>query len=119
MPEKANNPETLRSSADGTLELLKKWKEDRTWVFVIARFDGRDEHRFWARIGNVSTGEVWLAGESVMMTLRLDADDCQYTELLQPPPDVRIHSRDFECCLMIRSPKMSALLVAHKARVFT
>ena len=102
------------SSAEDVLRLLNKWKQEGIWVFTIARLGGRDEHRFWAKIGNVSKEEVWLAGESAMLSLRLDEDRCEYSEVLQPPPDVRVPSKDFICCLMIRSPKISALLVAHK-----
>jgi len=95
------------------MRLLRRWKKQGIWVFAIARLDGRDEHRFWAKIGDVSEEEVWLAGESAMLSLRLD-DNCTYSELLKPPPDVRVRSKDFDCCLMVRSPKLSALLVAHK-----
>jgi hypothetical protein len=107
----------MRSSAEDVVKLLKKWQKHGIWIFAIARLDGRDEHRFWAKIGNVSKDEVWLAGESAMLSLRLDDDKCEYSEVLKPPPDVRIRSKDFDCCLMIRSPKISALLVAHKPQV--
>lgn len=103
--------------AADAVRLLKKWKTEGVWLFAIARLDGRDEHRFWAKIGNVSEGELWLAGDSAMLSLRLDDERCEYSEVLQPPPDVRIRSKDFDCCLMIRSPKVSVLLVAHKPQV--
>lgn len=104
----------MRSSAQDAVRLLKKWKQDGVWVFAIARLRARDEHRFWAKIGNISRHEVWLAGESAMLSLSLDDPECKYSEVLKPPPDVRVRSEDFDCCLMIRSPKVSALLVAHK-----
>ena len=104
----------MRSSTQDAISLLRKWKRQGVWVFAIARLEARDEHRFWAKIGNVSSKEVWLAGESAMLSLRLDDDKCEYSEVLKPPPDVRIRAKDFDCCLMIRSKKISALLVAHK-----
>jgi hypothetical protein len=103
----------MRSSAEDAIKLLKKWKKNGIWVFAIARLDGRDEHRFWAKIGSVSEEEVWLAGESAMLSLRINRR-CEYSEVLKPPPDVRVRSKDFDCCLMIRSRELSALLVAQK-----
>jgi hypothetical protein len=92
------------------LELLEQWRADGSWVFAVVRFSGGDEHQFWARVRTASTHEIWLAGESAMVSLRLESNGCQYLDLSTNPPEFDNHLKDFARCLTIRCGEFSAVL---------
>jgi hypothetical protein len=102
----------MRCTPERALELLEQWRIDGSWVFAVARFSEGDEHRFWARIRSSGKSELWLAGESAMVSLRLECNGCQYSELFVLPSDFANHLNDFQRCLAIRCNEFSAVLGA-------
>ncbi len=104
----------MRCTPEHALALLEQWRTYGTWILVIAHFDGGDEHRLWARIRSAGPNEIWLAGESAMVSLRIDSKGCQYSELPGPPPEVPTHHRNFGPCLNIQCSEFSAVLASLK-----
>lgn len=102
----------MRCTPERALKLLEKWRANKSWIFAVARFSEGDEHRFWARIQGSGKSELWLAGESAMVSLRLEPNGCQYSELFAFPPGFARHLDDFHQCLAIRCNQFSAVLGA-------
>lgn len=105
----------MRCTPERALELLNRWRADGSWIFAVARFSEGDEHRFWARIQSSGKSELWLAGESAMVSLRLERNGCQYSESSALPPDFAHHLNDFRHCLAIRCNEFSAVLGARSS----
>ncbi len=104
----------MRCTPEHALELLERWKADGSWVFAVARFGEGDEHRFWARVRGADKNEIWLAGESAMVSLRPDSKACKYEELSTLPPEIAQHLGSFDRCLSVQCDEFSATLVALK-----
>jgi len=102
----------MQCTPDRARELLDQWRADGSWIFAVARFSEGDEHRFWARIQGLGNSELWLAGESAMVSLRLESNGCQYSELFALPSDFARPLDDFRHCLGIRCNEFSAVLGA-------
>lgn len=102
----------MQCTPERALELLDQWREDGSWIFAVAPFSEGDEHRFWARVQSSGKRELWLAGESAMVSLRLEPNGCQYSELSTLPPDLARQLNDFRQCLAIRCNEFSAVLGA-------
>lgn len=102
----------MRCTPERALELLDQWRADGYWVFAVARFSEGDEHRFWARIGSSGKSELWLTGESAMVSLRLASNGCQYSEMSTLPADFAAHHAEFRHYLAIRCSEFSAILGA-------
>jgi hypothetical protein len=104
----------MRCTPERALELLEQWRADGSWIFAVARFSEGDEHRFWCRIRSVEKREIWLAGESAMVSLRLEGNGCQYSELATLPAEFAEHLPPFSRCLTIQCDTFSAALGALK-----
>ncbi|HEV2424001.1 MAG TPA: hypothetical protein VGZ29_04140 [Terriglobia bacterium] len=102
----------MQCTRERALELLDRWRAQGSWLFAVARFSEGDEHRFWARVQTSGRSELWLAGESAMVSLRLEHNACQYSEVLALPPDFSEHLSDFCQGLVIRCNEFSAVLGA-------
>ena len=104
----------MRCTPERAFELLGRWRDDGAWVFAVARFSEGDEHRFWARIQNSAAGEIWLAGENSMVSLRLDAEACQFSEFDSLPLDVADQMNGFRQCLTITCNEFSAAMAVRQ-----
>jgi hypothetical protein len=102
----------MRCTPERAVELLEQWRVEGSWIFAVIRFADSDEHRFWCRIRSAEKQEIWLAGESAMVSLRVDQRGCQYSESSTLPAEVATQHPPFSRCLTIESDSFLAALGA-------
>jgi hypothetical protein len=65
----------MRSSTEEALSLLKKWRDEESWVLVTGHFDHRvEQHMFWATYSEASDTDLLLSGDFAIMRVPLGSD---------------------------------------------
>ena len=109
----------IRVPSDEAILLLKDWKERGLWlgIGVFIRKDSSEEHKFWARVADVSPEKIVVAGVHALLEIPLDAETLvEYAEVLEAPAELRERFSQYEFCLSIRSQSVLALLFGERPK---
>ena len=93
--------------------LLNDWKERRVLIgaSVVLREDAKEEHKFWARVAEVSGDKISLAGDHALVEVPFEEGVIlQYSEVSEAPARLREFFCMYEFCFVIRSKSVFALL---------
>jgi hypothetical protein len=103
----------IRVSKPEASLLFNDWRDRGIWLssLLLLREDGTEEHKFWAKIAEVSSEKLSLTGEYGFIELPLeDGVEMGYAEVTEAPATLRSKFSEFEFCFTIRSKRVVAYL---------
>ena len=109
----------IRVSLDDAIALLHDWKDRGVWLGsnLFLGEDGKEEHRFLARVSDASPEKLTLDGLNSFVEVSLEEDAVvEYGETSEVPLPLRERFSEYEFCLTIRSNKVVAFLFGQRPK---
>jgi hypothetical protein len=109
----------IRVSLEEASLLLTDWKERGVWIgaWLVLREDAREEHKFWARVADLTEEKLVLAGHNALVELPFEPGVvCEYSEVTEAPAHLRERFSAYEFCFTIRSQTVLALLFGERPK---